>query len=184
MNKCSGYCHDAFYVYHHTAVVAQTDKLAHGSFENSARDAYFGSFHQLQLFRLHVDEGLVVRACNQYEAAHLRIRNNNRLMGLTVHDIAYRYVQNRIVFDFIDTGTGGTEKYQVVYGGNELADAAFVPYDILVAHGDEILYIFLVEIVLQGQFAAVCYANGIPVQLAILVGLTHRGVLQFCLIIV
>ena len=53
------------------------------------------------------------------------------------------YVQNRIVFDFIDTGTGGTEKYQVVYGGNELADAALVPYDILVAHGDEILYIFL-----------------------------------------
>ena len=105
-------------------------------------------------------------------------------MGLTVHDIAYRYVQNRIVFYFIDTGTGGTEKYQVVYGGNELADAAFVPYDILVAHGDEILYIFLVEIVLQGQFAAVCYADGIPMQLAILVGLTHRGVLQFCLIIV
>ena len=51
-------------------------------------------------------------------------------------------------------------------------------------HGNEILYIFLVEIVLQGQFAAVCYADGIPVQLAILVGLTHRGVLQICLIIV
>ena len=96
------------------------------------------------------------------EAAHLRIRNNNRLMGLTVHDIAYRYVQNRIVFYFIDTGTGGTEKYQVVYGGNELADAAFVPYDILVAHGNEILYIRLIQIVFERQFTTVSYADNIP----------------------
>lgn len=105
-------------------------------------------------------------------------------MGLTVHDIAYRYVQNRIVFDFIDTGTGGTEKYQVVYGGNELADAAFVPYDILVAHGDENSLYFpcrdspsrtIRGCMLRGRHTS---ATGNPC------GTTHRGVLQICLIIV
>lgn len=163
MHKGGGYGHHAFDGDHHAAVVADTDKLALDAGKHAAGDADTGALAEVQLGGLEIEQRLFVVLGDGDEVAHLHVGDDERTVVLPIHDVADGEGGALHIFDGVNAGTGTAHKHQVVHSRHELADTALVFYDVFVAHRDEALDVFAVEVGFQSKFTAVSDTQGVPV---------------------
>ena len=90
MNKSGSYCHNPLNRNNYPTITFYTNKYTFDTFENPTGDADTISFLHGIFRRRQVNYLLVVRTGDGYKMAHLDFRNDNRLLRLTIHDIAKR----------------------------------------------------------------------------------------------
>lgn len=169
MHKRRRHRHHPLDVHHHPPVMAHTHEHPFHSFEDAAGDAYPCSLREVQRGGFKIEHGLVVGARHGDEAAHLRVRDDDGPAGFAVHDIADGDVHAGPVLYFVHALAGGADEDQVMDRGNKLAQAALLPHDILIAHGDIALDALGIQKILEKKLTAIGDTHCIPVHFCILV---------------
>ncbi len=163
-NERRRHSHDTFDIHHHAAVVTDADKLADHPFEHTVGDADLLAFHQVQLRRFEIEDGLLMTTCHEDETAHLHIGNDDRTTKLTVHDETDGQTTLKLLLQSIDALARGMDKDEVVDGRHQLTDTLTLLHPHDVTHRDKTFDVLCVEYGLQCQLATVGDTDGKPME--------------------